>query len=194
MFLKDSFLIAYYTRFYYMIKIILLGYMGSGKSTVGALLAELLHLKHFDLDQIIEKKQGLTVAEIFKLKGELYFRKIEHVCFKELIESDERFVLSLGGGTPCYANNHIFFMAENVYSFYLKASIETLFQRLRNSDLTRPLLIEKDKDELKDFIAKHLFDRIYYYYQAQNVVNIDNKSKIEIANEIFKIIDLKMHN
>ena len=184
MFLKDSFLIAYYTRFYLMKKIILLGYMGSGKSSVGVQLAKMLNERHLDLDQIIEKKENLSISEIFETKGELYFRKVEHLCFKELVESDESFVLSLGGGTPCYANNHLFLQGEHLFSFYLKTSIDALYMRLKDSKTVRPLLAEKEESELKEYIAKHLFDRSFYYHQANHIINTDNKSNTEVAAEI----------
>jgi len=187
-FLKDSFLIAYYTRFYLMKKIILLGYMGSGKTTVGALLAELLNVKQLDLDQLIEKREGLSIAELFKMKGEIYFRKIEHHCFKETMARNENFVLSLGGGAPCYANNHLFLQAENVESFYLKASIETLYERLSKQKTTRPLLLQKEEDELKEFIAKHLFDRSFYYHQAKHTLTTDLKTVQEVALEIADLL------
>jgi shikimate kinase len=169
-------------------KIILLGYMGSGKTTIGYELGTRLNLNHLDLDLIIEKKAGSTIAQIFKNNGEVFFRKLEHLCFKELIESDESFVLSLGGGTPCYANNHLFLQEKNVQSFYLKASIETLYDRLSNSKATRPLLENKEEKELKEYIAIHLFERSFFYNQSQNIIITDGKTKIEVVNEIFELL------
>ena len=87
-------------------KVVLLGYMGSGKSSVGALLASKLEISFFDLDAIIEEEEQLSVNEIFAKKGEIYFRKKEHSVLHSLLEKKESFVLSLGGGTPCYFNNH----------------------------------------------------------------------------------------
>lgn len=188
MFLKDSFLIAYNTRFYLMKKIILLGYMGSGKSSVGALLAKMLNQKHLDLDQYIAKKEGLSILELFQTKGELYFRKLEHLCLKELMESNESFVMSMGGGTPCYANNHLFLQSADVYSFYLKASIDTLYKRVSDSKATRPLLAQKDASELKEYIAKHLFDRSFYYHQANHIIATDYKTESDVALEIADLL------
>lgn len=169
-------------------KIILLGYMGSGKTTLGSLLSKKLKIKHIDLDHIIENKFGISINEIFETKGEIFFRKWEHHYLKEILDSNDSFILSLGGGTPCYADNHLFFNQENILSIYLKASIETLCERLTETREKRPLVASKSKEELKDFIAKHLFDRSFYYHQAKFVINIDDKSSIEIIEEIEKLL------
>lgn len=169
-------------------KIILLGYMGSGKSIVGLNLSKILHKTFIDLDNFIEERENLSVNDIFKLKGELHFRKLEHEVFKELIESDEEFVLSLGGGTPCYANNHLLLKNDNVTSFYLKTSIEELFERLIKNKSKRPLIASMEADELKEFIAKHLFDRSFYYYKAQHTIQTDNATADEVVDRIIKLI------
>ena len=83
-------------------KIILLGYMGSGKTSVGRLLNMTLNLPFYDLDNYLEQKFNTPVNSIFNLKGELYFRDEERKALEELLESDEQMIISLGGGTPCY--------------------------------------------------------------------------------------------
>ncbi|MBA9075215.1 shikimate kinase [Flavobacterium gossypii] len=171
-----------------MTKIILLGYMGSGKSTIANLLSEKTQIRVCDLDKIIEERVGMSVKNIFDQKGEIYFRKLEHQIFKELISSDEQMILSLGGGTPCYANNHEMLNGSNIISFYLKASIETLFSRLLSIKDNRPLIAEQEKEEMKEYIAKHLFDRSYYYNQATHVVVVDNQSPEEVVSAISKIL------
>lgn len=171
-----------------MTKIILLGYMGSGKSTIAYLLSEKTQISVYDLDKIIEERVGMSVKNIFDQKGEIYFRKLEHQIFKELISSDEQMILSLGGGTPCYANNHEMLNGSNIISFYLKASIETLFSRLLSIKDNRPLIAEQEKEEMKEYIAKHLFDRSYYYNQATHVVVVDNQSPEEVVSAISKIL------
>lgn len=171
-----------------MAKIILLGYMGSGKSTIAKLLSEKTQIKVYDLDKIIEETAGMSVKNIFSQKGEIYFRKLENQLFKELLSSDEQMILSLGGGTPCYANNHEMLNGSNVVSFYLKASIETLYERLLSIKENRPLIAGQEKEDMKEYIAKHLFDRIYYYNQATHVVVVDNKSPEEVVSDICKIL------
>lgn len=87
-------------------KIILIGYMGCGKSTIGKLLAKSSDFEFEDLDFFIEKKLETSIETIFKTKGEIYFRKIENQYLVELLNSNEKMVLSLGGGTPCFTNNN----------------------------------------------------------------------------------------
>ena len=167
-----------------MTKIVLLGYMGSGKSTIAQSLSEKTKIKVLDLDKIIENRTNLSIKTIFDTKGELYFRKLEHEIFKELMASDEKLIISLGGGTPCYANNHEMLQGENVASFYLKGSIETLYGRLISIKENRPLIAEQSEDDMKEYIAKHLFDRSFYYNQATHKISIDDKSVEEVVNDI----------
>jgi len=169
-------------------KIILLGYMGSGKSIIASKLSNVLQKKHLDLDILIENEQNLSINSIFKTKGELYFRKLEHEVFKRLVESDDEFVLSLGGGTPCYANNHLFLQNGNVVSIYLKTSVEELYRRLSKNKSNRPLISEMGEEELKEFIAKHLFDRSFYYHQSKHSISTDGKSIEEVVEEIKKLV------
>lgn len=169
-------------------KILIVGYMGSGKSVVGKLLAECLKITFYDLDDLIEKCLGISISEIFRQKGEIYFRKIEHHLFQELIENEETFVLSLGGGTPCYANNHFFLSDKNVHSFYLNASIDVLHSRLFLERKNRPLIANLSDSEFKEYIAKHLFDRSYFYNQAMHKILVKEKTPDIIANEIMQFL------
>lgn len=169
-------------------KIILLGYMGCGKSTIAKLLANSTSFSYLDLDEIIEKNENASVKNIFSEKGEIYFRKLEHQILEKLINNQESFILSLGGGTPCYSNNHEFLKTSNVISIYLKASVETLYDRLLYSNSERPLIANKKPEEMKEFIAKNLFDRSYYYNQAQFKISVDGKSSEEIISEIETIL------
>ncbi|WP_277016257.1 shikimate kinase [Flavobacterium lindanitolerans] len=171
-----------------MIKIVLLGYMGSGKSTIAHLLSEKTQIEAFDLDEIIEERAGLSIKNIFEQKGEVFFRKLENQIFRELISSEKEMILSLGGGTPCYANNHELLNGDGVVSFYLKASIETLYGRLLSVRDNRPLIAEQEEEEMKEYIAKHLFDRSYYYNQATHIVSVDGKSPEEVSAEIKRIL------
>lgn len=168
-------------------KIILTGYMASGKTTVALLLSKASGLKYIDLDEVIEDKAGKSVASIFRDSGEIYFRKLEHEAFKEMLTKDEGFVLSLGGGTPCYANNHLLLQSENVVSVYLKASVQELAMRLRDQGHVRPLLQNVADDKFEEFIAKHLFDRAYYYNHAKHVIIVDGKTPELIVNEIMSL-------
>src|SRR6476661_3566938 len=141
-----------------MTKIILLGYMGSGKSTVADFLQSKMNVTHVDLDTFIEEKTKSTISHLFETKGEIYFRKTEHHALIELLEQNRPMIISLGGGTPCYYNNMETIHDRHAITVYLRASIETLYNRLTNSKIRRPLLNGKTQEELKEFIAKHLFE------------------------------------
>lgn len=169
-------------------KIILLGYMGSGKSTTAEWLSHQMNLQWLDLDQVIEKKTGTSISNLFQTKGEIFFRKLEHETLRALITNDEGFVLSLGGGTPCYANNHEFLKSNDVVSFYLKTSIDELHARLLPEKQTRPLIAQMDDAQMKEFIAISLFERSYFYHHATHTIVTDGKSPETVALEIRKIL------
>lgn len=158
--------------------------MGSGKSTIARLLAKKLQISWKDLDEMIENDAKMTINAIFENKGELHFRKKEHQIFKQLMSSEKSFVLSLGGGTPCYANNHEFLNGPSIVSFYLKTPIEILSERLINEKATRPLIANKNVQELKDFIAQHIFERSYYYHKATHIIDVGEKSPEEVVATI----------
>ncbi len=169
-------------------KIILLGYMGCGKSTIAEKLSGLLHLPFVDLDKSIEAKSEMSINQIFETFGEVYFRKLEHDVFVELLATSKNQIIGLGGGTPCYANNHELLKGEGITSIYLKASVETLFNRLSHNKSKRPIVANKSEAELQEFIAKHLFDRSYYYNQAEFKVAVDGKSIDETVTDIMSIL------
>ena len=158
--------------------------MGCGKSVIGAFLAGKLQIPFYDLDREIEKEAQKSIAELFQTKGEIYFRKKENEVLKTFLVKENHFVLSLGGGTPCYYNNHQLLNQEGVFSVYLKATVDTLVSRLMKEKAQRPLLHNQDEVTLKDFINKHLFDRNFYYHQATKIVTVDNKTIAQITNEI----------
>ena len=162
--------------------------MGVGKTSLAKKIANKVGISCYDLDEIIEKSENSSIESIFKNKGEVYFRRVEHQLFKDFIEKEDVFVLSLGGGTPCYANNHVFLQNEDVISIYLKASINTLTEKLKNKREKRPLVKNLAIDELQEYIAKHLFDRSFYYQQSKITVEVNGKSKKEVVKEILKLI------
>lgn len=165
-------------------KVVFVGYMGSGKSLVGKLLAKKLEVPFYDLDAIIEEKENQSIRELFETKGEIYFRKIENNILKLVLQKTESFVLSLGGGTPCYHNNHELLQHDGIVSFYLKATSANLVERLQDEKDARPLLASVNNDQLLDFITKHLFDRSFYYHQVNHVIAIDEKSVEQLVDEI----------
>lgn len=168
-------------------KLILLGYMGSGKSTVSKMIASNMGVEAIDLDDYIVEKENNSIQNIFKNKGEIYFRLKENEYLKELLNSDKSFVLALGGGTPCYANN-MNLIVKNAKSVYLKGNINTLFDRLHKEKENRPLISTLNDDKLIEFIAKHLFERAPFYEQANHTIVIDDRSIDQIVTEVNQII------
>ena len=169
-------------------KIVLCGYMGSGKSQVGRLLASKLGLVFFDLDDQIEKIQQNSVKKIFLEKGEIFFRKKENEVLKELLDAPESFILSLGGGTPCYADNlEILKNNKEVRLIYLKVELNELTKRLLNEKEKRPLISDQEsRESLNDFIRKHLFERQYYYLQSDVVLDVSTLNIEETVNLLIK--------
>lgn len=166
--------------------VILIGYMASGKSTLGRILAEKLGYQFIDLDDYIEAKENTSISDIFKTKGEIYFRKKETFYLNDLLNTKDKLVLSLGGGTPCYSGNmETILKATKAVSIYLKASIPTLVSRLNNERSKRPLIAHIETDELlTEFIGKHLFERSQFYNQAETVLTTDGKSEEEIIEDL----------
>jgi shikimate kinase len=167
-------------------KIVLIGYMGSGKSTVGKELAENIQVPFVDLDCEIESSEKTTISKIFEKKGAIYFRKIEKIILEEIIGRENRCVISLGGGTPCYfdtmayLNNH-----KEVQTVYLDVIIPTLIKRLEGEIEQRPILNNiNSQNGLAEFIGKHLFERRPFYNQAQLRIRIIDESPKEIAEKI----------
>ncbi|MBA6154588.1 shikimate kinase [Gelidibacter maritimus] len=169
--------------------IVLIGYMGSGKSSIGKKLSELVNLEFIDLDDYIQEKENLTIPQIFETKGEIYFRKIEYRYLKEVLQRND-IILSLGGGTPCFGNNmDTILNADATHSIYLKSSIPNLVSRLTPEKAHRPLIAHlKSDDELTEFIGKHLFERSFYYNQSNQTVNTDGKNISAIAEEIVSLL------
>ena len=165
-------------------KIVLLGYMASGKSSIGKRLSKKLSMRFLDLDDYIIEQEKMSISEIFKLKGEVYFRLIEHKYLKEILAKDEKFILALGGGTPCYANNMEEINKGDTLSIYLQGSTANMIERLIRKKAKRPLIASLGDDKIPEFVAKHLFERRPFYEQAKTTIKIDDKTKKEVANEL----------
>lgn len=168
-------------------KIVLLGYMASGKSTIAKVLAKNLNIIALDLDDYISEKEKDTINNIFSNKGEIYFRKKENQYLQELLNNKDDFVLALGGGTPCYANN-MELITKLSTSVYLKGNLKTLFNRLKKEKEKRPLIADLSQEKLQEFIAKHLFERVSFYDQAKYQIVIDDKSVDSIVKEFMVLV------
>jgi shikimate kinase len=169
-------------------KIFLTGYMGSGKSVVGEILAKKLNYKYVDLDDQIEVIQGKSINDIFEDKGELYFRKLESQILDDILEDNSNMIISLGGGTPCYGDNFERICEQkDAKSIYLKASIQTLTDRLFTEKIHRPVISHLEtREALEEFIRKHLFERAYYYSQSDISVIVDEKKPETIVDQIIE--------
>lgn len=167
-------------------KLILLGYMGSGKSLVGKHLANTLNYSFKDLDDVIIKQEGSTIAQLFSEKGEVYFRKKEAEVLMDLLRSKSSLVLSTGGGTPCYGSIMDNLIAhDEVITIYLKASITKLTERLFEEKEKRPLIEHvENKDELQEYIGKHLFERAPVYERSKVIINTTDLTVPEIISQI----------
>lgn len=164
-------------------KIVLVGYMASGKSSVGKVLADNFGYSFIDLDVYIENKEAASITEIFTQKGEIYFRIKEIEYLKEILSLEENIIISVGGGAPCYGEN-MKLINDTAIAVYLKASIKTLMDRLNKEKKNRPLVADLSLEKMSEFIGKHLFERAYFYEQAKFIVKIDDKTIEEIVVEI----------
>jgi shikimate kinase len=162
--------------------LVFLGMMGSGKSSIGTLIAKKLKLNFVDIDKEIEKELGISINKIFETKGENFFRKIEEkVTLKKLKLNSS--VISLGGGA--FINKNIRKeILKNHLSFWLNWSDQVLLNRIKNSK-KRPLATKSSDNELIDLIKK----RSYIYSKALYEIKCDNLSKNEIIKRIFKIYE-----
>lgn len=170
--------------------IIILGYMGSGKSSIAKNLAEKLKLNWIDLDKEIEISENMKISNIFKFKGEIEFRKIENIILIDVLKSSSKSVISLGGGTPCYYNNMELINKSSKNNFYINTSNKILSQRLYNNRMNRPIISQIDSlNSMKEFVSKHLFERIHFYNMANYKINSNNKNISEISKNIIEIIN-----
>lgn len=147
-----------------MIRIFLVGYMGSGKTTLGKPLASKLNLGFIDMDHFIEAGYKKTIPEIFETEGESRFRELEREYLQRLFELDN-IVVATGGGAPCFFDN-MELINRNGTSIYLHMTVEALVSRLTQAGNTRPLLKNKTAEEIKDFIKTSLTQREPYYLRA----------------------------
>ncbi len=163
-------------------RIFIVGFMGSGKTTLGRVLAEKLNLTFIDLDHFIEEKHKHSIASIFSLVGDEGFRKIEKVCLHEVF-AKENIVVATGGGTPYYFDN-METMNENGTTVYLKVPPDVLVQRLLNSRMEyRPLLKGKTHEQLSEYVYKTLAERETIYAESTYVVDSDNIN----VNQLIKL-------
>lgn len=167
-------------------KLYLIGFMGSGKTTTGMRLARHLNWSFFDIDKEIERKAEMKISDIFRLKGESVFRKLEAETLSET-KSLTKAIISTGGGTPCFEGN-MEFMTCNGLTVYLKASPVQLMKRLENSKGERPLLNEIPKDQLQNYITAKLSEREIWYSKAEIVIDSNNTTFQQLCTMVKSLI------
>jgi len=169
--------------------IYLVGFMGSGKSTIGKKISEKLNLKFLDTDKIIEKKNSMTINQIFYNQGEKYFRNEEKKLLIEL-NKYKKTIISTGGGFVC--NSRIIdLINKNNFTIYLKYKSETLYKRLLKEKQNRPLLKNLKESDLKKFIENLLFSREKYYNKSKIIIECKEINENEILREIYSTISIR---
>lgn len=153
-------------------RIFMVGYMGAGKTTAGKELAKCFDYSFYDLDHFIETRFNKTIVEIFEQYGEDKFREIEREMLMELGLLED-VIISTGGGTPCHFDN-MDFMLQNGIVVYLEASPSSLLQRLNKNKHKRPLIKDKDEEEMLRFISDNLEKRNRFYNKSTLIYNTDS--------------------
>ncbi|MBO9565409.1 MAG: shikimate kinase [Niastella sp.] len=167
-------------------RIILIGFMGSGKTHWGTQVAHRLQLPFFDLDEeVVKAENGTSVTDIFATKGEEYFRQKEKDIMEQLVDANESMVLSCGGGTPCFFNN-IEYMKKVGIVVWLNTHVDVILQRLLKEKAKRPLIKDIDDEGLRTFIIRKLNERRMYYEQAD--VILDKEDAISMNDFIQTVL------
>jgi shikimate kinase len=164
--------------------IILIGFMGVGKTSLGKKLANMLNYQFIDTDHLIEEREKKSIRDIFALHGEEYFRKLEAEVVDQLPKTNS--VIATGGGLPCYQNNMHKLNAIG-YTVYLHRPVKELASRLRQGRIKRPLIAELNDEELLIFINKNLGLREVFYRQSQFIADRNEQS----PNKLLKLIEDK---
>ena len=162
-------------------KVFLIGYMYSGKTTVGRLLARRLGVEFVDLDEEIERRYRISVPMMFSRYGEEAFRVLEHRTLMSLDQED--CLVATGGGTACSQEN-MDYMKQNGVVVYMKMEIEGILKRAARSRKVRPLLADKTEDERREFVTRQLAMRERYYMQADVTVESDTEEVNQLADMV----------
>jgi len=172
-----------------MVRIILIGYMGAGKTTIGKALARELQLDFYDLDWYIEDRFHKKIADIFAHDGEAAFRNIERRMLHEVAEF-ENVIISCGGGTPCFFDN-MDYMNRQGQTIFLNAAPNVLKEHLLMGKSVRPLIQGKSPEEIEQFVAENLQTRLPFYTKAKHTIDIEViHTREQILTYAHKIIEL----
>lgn len=166
--------------------IVLMGFMGSGKTTLGRQVAGIMGYTFIDLDRFIETEEKRTISDIFNKEGEAAFRKTEEIALARILVHPRQ-VIAVGGGAPCQSCN-MALIQEKALSVYLKVSGKELYRRLANSTTSRPLLSGKSEPEIRETISNLLAMRESYYLKANIVIESDSITAAAIIEKINSLI------
>ena len=169
--------------------IFLLGMPGCGKSTVGRELARETGFLLIDLDTYIIQKEKISIPQIFKTKGEDYFRKAETNALNEIISKNKKAIVAVGGGTPCF-NNNMSVMLQGGKTIYLKAAPDVLATRIENDITERPLFAKFKGQKLKEKVAAMLGHREKYYKKAAHSIEAGEKNAAALVAEIKGVLEI----
>lgn len=159
----------------------LVGYAGSGKSSLAKRLSRRLAIKQLDTDKLVEEREGASVADIFYYQGEEYFRQTERSVVEELVVSGYEGIVATGGGLPTWGDN-MARMNEVGYTIYLRRSPEQILSRLSDYGREkRPMFRGKSDEELLSFMHEHIAQREPYYAQAKMVIDCDTMSDDDVV-------------
>jgi shikimate kinase len=163
-------------------RIFLTGFMGSGKTTIGKRMAEVIGFDFVDTDQLIEQEQGMLISDIFAAFGEDVFRKQEHDMLQSLLQRNFT-IISTGGGTPCFQNNMDLMLAHGKV-VYLNTEPCILAKRLIHSHIERPLIKGKSMEELQEYITNKLKEREPFYQRADITVSTEDFSLEQLLQSL----------
>ncbi|MFP4289600.1 MAG: shikimate kinase [Bacteroidales bacterium] len=163
--------------------IFLIGFMGSGKSTLGKRLAHKIDYPFLDMDEAVEKQADMTIADMFKKKGEDYFRRKENEFLQQL-DTQQNLIVATGGGSPCFYNN-IEIMNTKGITVYLKMTPSGLAYRLKQSRGDRPLLADIGDGDLEDYIDNKLKIREPFYVQSSCIIKGENVKPDHVIDLVF---------
>jgi shikimate kinase len=166
------------------VRLFVIGYKSSGKTTLGKQLAARLDLEFIDLDDFLEQQEGMTIPEIFLKAGEKNFRQMERKALRRVIKKSN-ILVSTGGGAPCHLDN-MTLMEKNGIVIYLKADDETLVSRLKTVTNDRPIIKGKSEEELRVYLAE-LRNRCEHYYVRAHIIVDGNQNEI---NDIIEQVNL----
>ncbi len=170
-----------------MTRLLLIGFMAAGKTTLGKALAHDLGLQFIDLDHYIESRYRCTVSQLFAERGEEAFRQIERNMLHEVAEFED-VVISTGGGTPCFFDNMDYMNAQGT-TVFLEASVDVIHTRLTIARVKRPLVVNKTAEELRQYITEMLERRAPYYTRAHHTFcanRLENICQVEESVKQFK--------